>query len=252
MIFDYKSEFIGILIISLSLVTINGLDTYAHNFDTDDNSTFLTLINLILVENQLINNSLTSNDNNESLTVDYIKNIKDIVDDIIVSEDSFIVDSDQFYNNTIIATAMANLADEVLRNYGSAFGIPSNVMLSMDFTKIANLTDGNTNNTTLRNNHSNPYHDNLRNSSDNSLIDRADYYNAREISNRMVEIYNSDLDNSISDKTNSSISRINLENALNELNAEVGHLGSPMKIMEIVHAKLHPSLQLTFNLTLKR
>jgi len=57
MIFDYKSEFIGILIISLSLVTINGLDTYAHNFDTDDNSTFLTLINLILVENRLINNS---------------------------------------------------------------------------------------------------------------------------------------------------------------------------------------------------
>ncbi len=252
MIFCYKSGFIGILIIPLSLVTFNGPDTYAHNFDTDDNSTFLTLINLILIENRLINNSLTSNDNNQSLTFDYVKNIEDIVDDIIVSEDSFIVDSDQFYNNTVIATAMANLADEVLRNYGSAFGIPSNVMLSMDFTKIANLTEDNTNNATLSNNHSNQSTGNLRNSSDNLLIDRADYYNSREISNRMVEIYNSDLDDSISDKTNSSLSRINLENALNELSAEVSNISSPMKIMEIVHAKIHPNLQLTFNLTLKR
>lgn len=93
---------------------------------------------------------------------------------------------------------------------------------------------------------------NLGNISDNSLIDRADYFNAQEISNRMVEIYHSDLDDSISDKTNSSLSRINLENALNELSTEVGHLGSPLKIMEIVHAKIHPNLKLTFNLTLKR
>ncbi len=252
MIFGYESGFIGILIISLSLVTIIGPDTYAHNFGTDDNSTFLTLINLILVENQLINNSLTSSENNQSLTFDYMKNIEDIVDDIIVSEDSFIVDSDQFYNNTVIATAMANLADEVLRNYGSAFGIKSNVMLSMDFTRIANFTEGNTNNATLSNNHSNQSTGNLRNISDNSLIDRADYYNAREISNRMVEIYNSDLDDSISDNTNSSLSRINLENALNELSTEVSNISSPMKIMEIIHADIDPNLQLTFNLTLKR
>ena len=252
MIFGYKSGFIGILIISLSLVTINGPGTYAHNFDTDDNSTFLTSINLTLVENRLINNSLTSSENNQSSIFDYMKNIEDIVDDIIVSEDSFIVDSDQFYNNTVIATAMANLADEVLRNYGSAFGIPSNVMLSMDDTRIANLTDGKTNNATLSNNHSNQSTGNLRNSSNNSLIDRADYYNAREISNRMVEIYNSDLDDSNSDKTNSSLSHINLENALNELSIEVSKISSPVKIMEIIHAKIHPNLQLTFNLTIKR
>ncbi|TVP41581.1 hypothetical protein [Candidatus Nitrosocosmicus arcticus] len=249
---EYKSIYVSILTVSLFFVTMNGQDAGAHNFDTDDHSTFLTLINLILVENRLINNSLTSNDNNQSLTFDYVKNIDDIVEDIIISENSFIVDSDQFYNNTVIATAMANLADEVLRNYGSAFGIPSNVMLSMDFTKIANLTDGNTNNTIFANPHFNQPDGNLSNISDNSVIDRADYYNAQEISNRMVEIYNRDLDDLISDKTYSSLSRINLENALNELSKEVSHLGSPLKIMEIVHAKIHPNLQLTFNLTLKR
>jgi hypothetical protein len=56
--------------------------------------------------------------------------------EIFISEDSFIVDSDQFYNNTIIALIVANLADadEVLRNYGRAFGVPSNIMQSMNFS----------------------------------------------------------------------------------------------------------------------
>jgi hypothetical protein len=60
------------------------------------------------------------------------------------------------------------------------------------------------------------------------------------------------LDDSVSDNTSNVLSRINLENALNELNMEVGRLGSPMKIMEIVHTKVHPNLQLTFELIIKR
>ena len=84
-----------------------------------------------LVDNSLATESL--------LTSNYIKNIDEIIDDIVVSEDSLLIDSDQFYNNTIIATMMANLGDEVLRKYGYAFGIPSNIMINMNFSAVGDL-----------------------------------------------------------------------------------------------------------------
>ena len=37
-----------------------------------------------------------------------------------------------------MATVVTNLADEVLRKYGSALGVPSNIMLSMDFERVIN------------------------------------------------------------------------------------------------------------------
>lgn len=107
---------------------------FAYNFDTDDNSSFLTLINKILIENRLLNDSLSNKNDKNMNSVEYTKNIEKILDDILISENSFNIDSDQFYNNTIIALVVANLADEVLRNYGRAFGVPSNIMLSMNFS----------------------------------------------------------------------------------------------------------------------
>lgn len=234
--------------------TLDVPNIQAHNFDTDDNSTFLTLINQILIENRLVNSSIsdtTTNINNTFLS-DYIKNIKDIIDDIIISEDSFVVDSDQFYNNTIIATVIANLADDILRKYGSAFGIPSNVMLSMNFERAIDLVNNNTKDSRTLDNSSTNSFDDPKKASNNLLVNEADYYNAKEISNRMIEIYDSELDSSASDNSNSSIPLSNIKNALYELNREIDDLASPTKIMEIVHAKVHPNLQLGFNLSLKR
>ena len=37
-----------------------------------------------------------------------------------------------------MATVVANLANEVLREYGSALGVPSNIMLTMDFERVIN------------------------------------------------------------------------------------------------------------------
>ncbi|MBA3750819.1 MAG: hypothetical protein H0X03_08040, partial [Nitrosopumilus sp.] len=229
---------------------------HAHNFDTDDNSTFLTLVNKILIENRLINNSIAvaGNDSNQSLAPGYIKNIEKIIDDIVISEDSFVVDSDQFYNNTIIAVVVANLADEVLRKYRASFGVPSNVMLSMNFTNIINIENNtNTNNNALNpSNHYNLVNMDVGNNSIDSLNDKSEYYNALEISDRMIEIYNKDLNESLSDSSQKNTSLSNLKDALYELNKDINQLDPPSKIMEIIHGKIHPNLQLAFNLTLKR
>ena len=227
---------------------INLRSVEAHNFDTDDNSTFLTLINQILIETRLLNNSLYSDETNRANSIESINNIIDIYDDITISEDSFIVDSDKFYNNTIIATVIANLADEVLRKYGAAFNVPSNIMLSMDFSKIVNHT-------TTESRGQNSSHSPLHSASlmTGSKFDReADYYNAKEISDRIVEIYESDLKGNEMDSAISNTTPSALAKSLYELQREVTEVASPMKIMEIVHAKVHPNLQLAFNLTLKR
>ncbi len=229
-----------------------GATVTAHNFSTDDNSTFLTLINMILIENRLINNSLIDSSANTSLHSNYVNNINEIIDDILVSEDSLLIDSDQFYNNTITATMMANLGDEVLRNYGNAFGIPSNIMVYMNFSAVYNL-EKNISKELNPTNHSS--HDtldvgNVGNYSAN-LKDKSQYYDALETSKRMIEIYENDLDSAdTSMKSNNSLSH--LKKSLNELSESIHNYSNPSKIMEIVHGKVHPNLQLAFNLTLKR
>ena len=150
---------------------------------------------MILIENRLINNSLvdSSTNANESLPNDYVNNINEIIDDILVSEDSLLIDSDQFYNNTIIATMMANLGDEVLRKYGYAFGIPSNVMLNMNFS-LANKLEMNSSQMVDTSNHSSHDSPDLGNQRVKSLKDEYQYNNALETSIRMIEIYENELE----------------------------------------------------------
>ena len=239
-----------LLIVFLHVQNVVVITTMAHNFSTDDNSIFLTLINMILIENRLINQSLTDNSvATASLSPNYIGNINEIIDDILVSEDSLLIDSDQFYNNTIIATMMANLGDEVLRKYGYAFGIPSNIMINMNFSAVDDL-EKTISKGSSPDSRSSPITPEIENYSAN-LKDKSQYYGALETSKRMLEIYESDLDSadtSLSQNNSLSI----LKNSLTELNENIYNYSTPLKIMETVHGKVHPSLQLAFNLTFKR
>ena len=179
-------------------------------------------------------------------------NINEIIDDILVSEDSLLIDSDQFYNNTIIATMMANLGDEVLRKYGYAFGIPSNIMLYMNFSAVDKL-EKNISKELDSDDHSShdPLDINKAGNYSANLKDKSQYYDALETSKRMIEIYENDLESAdISMQVNSSLSL--LKKSLNELYENIYNYNNPSKIMEIVHGKVHPNLQLAFNLTLKR
>ena len=240
------------LILSLLFVNIFGIIVTAHNFDTDDNSTFLTFMNMILIENRLINNSLVDSLANasESSPNDYVNNINEIIDDILVSEDSLLVDSDQFYNNTIIATMMANLGDEVLRKYGYAFGIPSNIMLNMNFS-LANKLEMNRSQLVNTSNHSSHDSSDLGNQPIELLKDKSQYNNALETSLRMIEIYEKELESKDTTFVDNNTVPF-LKKSLDELKENIENISQPSKIMEIVHGKVHPNLQMAFNLTLKQ
>ena len=238
--------FIVLAIILLYSSTIN-IVIFAHNFDTDDNSSFLTLINKILIENRLLNDSLSNKNDKNMNSVEYTKNIEKILDDILISENSFKIDSDQFYNNTIIALVVANLADEVLRNYGRAFGVPSNIMLSMNFSKVTNMNMSNS--ATEMNTHSNHSPDR---ENETLMIDKSSYLNSVRISDRMIELYNGELKGSLSNSTDVDRAKSRLVDALLDLKKHLEIKASPYKIMEIVHGEVHPNLQIAFNLKLKR
>lgn len=240
------------LVLSLLFVDRFGIIVTAHNFDTDDNSTFLTYLNMILIENRLINNTLADSSANasESLFHDNVDNINEIIDDILVSEDSLLIDSDQFYNNTIIATMMANLGDEVLRKYGYAFGIPSNIMLNMNFS-LAKTIEMNGSKVVDTDNHSNHDTSELGNLPVKLLKDKSQYYNALETSIRMIEIYEKELEAEESTSGDNSTVFF-LKKSLHDLKDNIENISQPSKIMEIVHGKVHPNLQLAFNLTLKQ
>jgi hypothetical protein len=244
--------FLLFLVLSLLFVNIFGVIVTAHNFDTDDNSTFLTFMNMILIENRLINHSLIDGSTNasKSLANDNIENINEIIDDILVSEDSLLIDSDQFYNNTIIATMMANLGDEVLRKYGYAFGIPSNIMLNMNFS-LVNMLELNDGKVVDTGNHSSHDSIELGNQPVKLVKDKSQYDNALETSIMMIEIYEKELEpKDITFGENSSVPL--LKESLHELKDNIENISQPSKIMEIVHGKVHPNLQLAFNLTLKQ
>jgi hypothetical protein len=174
----------------------------------------------------------------------HTKNIENILEEILISEDSFIVDSDQFYNNTIIALVLANLGDDVLRNYGRAFGVPSNIMLSMNFSNIAGGLNYSDNISGHKMNH--------ENTTSTSMVDNSTYQSALKISDRMIKIYDTELKTSTSDSPFFNKAKSDLSSALYDLRKHIETEENPSKIMEDVHGRVHPNLQVAFNLTLKR
>jgi hypothetical protein len=50
----------------MSLINTKDVVIFAHNFETDDNSSFLTLINKLRIENQLLNDSISNRNNNNN------------------------------------------------------------------------------------------------------------------------------------------------------------------------------------------
>jgi hypothetical protein len=234
----------------ISLLFSKDIVIFAHNFNTDDNSSFLTLINKLAIENQLLNNSISNNKINLN-SFEHTRNIDNILEEILISENSFIVDSDQFYNNTIIALVVANLADEVLRKYGHAFGVPSNIMLSMNFSNVASGL--NYSNSMAKMALHSSHMTNQENTTSISMVDNSSYQSALKTSNRMIEIYNSELKtSSSSNSTFANKANSDLSSALYDLRNHIETKGNPSKIMEDVHARIHPNLQIAFNLTLKR
>lgn len=78
----------------------------------------------------MANNTITQNVTNSQ---EYLSRLIESIDDISDDENDFEISSKQFDNSTVNALLFANLIDEVLRNYGTSYGIVPSIMINMSY-----------------------------------------------------------------------------------------------------------------------
>jgi hypothetical protein len=176
------------------------------------------------------------------------------------------IEQEQRNNATIQALAFADLVDSILVNYGNAYSV------KFDMTNMSNMimtgsnndssmtmdniiaSQGNNNSMNMETHSMGMEHmDNSSTTEDGSgsemnrnysLVNMSNYQSAHALSNKTLEIYNTELRPIIS----GSAFATNLENALVQLNDAVRNKSSPMDIMMIVHIQVHPNLLQAFGL----
>jgi hypothetical protein len=127
------------IFVALVDVCNNNTSAYAHNFSPNSLSTFISLAHEADVELSLANSNFPSN---ITLALDHSKNAVKLMDDAYYSDDDIIDDIDfvrkynealNSRNTTIQALVVANIVDQILREYGEAFDI------QYDLTNMSNM-----------------------------------------------------------------------------------------------------------------
>ncbi|HXW12252.1 MAG TPA: hypothetical protein VD694_05775, partial [Nitrososphaeraceae archaeon] len=165
-------------------------------------------------------------------------------------------------NSTTLALVVANIVDDILRKYGSAFAVRydltnmSNMMNmdmmtmpkmdnssshSMDMMATTNVTNGDS----ILGGHSN-----TSMIMENDLVNMNDYETAKVLSSNIKDQFSTQLRprSLVNETTNLDT----LENGLERLEEAVDVKALPEAIMDIVHVQFHPMLQRIYDLELQR
>lgn len=166
-------------------------------------------------------------------------------------------------NSTVLALVIANLVDEVLRKYRTAFDIDYDLtnMSNMDGMRMSNISGGssshfmNMTNTAVTSNISSDSDTSGRDlnlsrmmGNDLRLINIHDYETAQVLADNVDRLFGDDLrPQSLVGET---INIDTLENNLSQLKHAIEIKASPEYLMEIVHIQIHPMLQRVYDLKL--
>ena len=231
---------------------------FAHSFNTDDASYFLGLDKRTKVELELAEKNYPLN---ITLSMDHTDNAARLVYDIYYADDDIVDDNDftkrynkeiTSSNSTTYALVVADLLDEVLREYAEA------IVVDIDLTNMSNLALlDNMKNLTIpavsSEKDSPPLNYTKLFSNNNPLFNYANYETARALLVEIKNIFQNHLKSSSNNLTNESIDVIlTLEKDLEKLADIINNNdGSPAEVMELVHLQIHPSLQKGFGLQTK-
>src|ERR687895_953577 len=186
----------GILLILLSVIVIfpspypilyQNHPVYAHNFSITDDSTISTIIEQIKTETQLVNEYFLTRNSNS--TIEHAKNAANLSNALNGKLQGRTVDITQaytngLYNSTTLALVVANLVDEILRNYGSAYGI------TYDLTNMSNMMMAMMLN---NNNDSSSGHSTMSEKNNAALVNIYNYRTAQVLSNVVNRLFNDKL-----------------------------------------------------------
>jgi hypothetical protein len=253
----------------------NSTPADAHNFEPNSLSTFLELAHRTDVELSLAKANFPSN---VTLALDHgeraVKLLNDVyrLDDDIVDDRDFIRKYNEAQNSknaTIQALVVANIVDQILREYGRAFDI------HYDLTNMSNMNMQNMNmNMNMQNmNMSNsdsvisslsllscssnePFHSDIEGNENNNnytnIINFDNYQSAQKLSESVIQINNRLCPLAESTNNANKTAVIRIHDSLIDLKYLLNNKASAQDIMMLVHGNLHPSLQMAFNLKLKQ
>ena len=271
------------------ILSLSFEDSFAHDFSPDESAEFLTIVDKIKVESAIVGNSSANNNQSSSIShAQYALNAYDshtnhelsekneriatelnntlnqlqdqvetssIIDKSQINQTvetinaildeavSVRIDDDQLNNSTIQALVFADIVNTALQSYGSAFGI------GIDLTNMSNLNTTSNENNTVDNKHSN--HE-LQNITDHmNIVNFSSYESALSFADYVLKKFNSEIKESIPNINKTQNYLKQLENGLLEFNTAITNKENPMKVMEVVHTKIQPNLQILFDLKSK-
>jgi hypothetical protein len=270
-LFGFVFTFSLIILLSLSLVTSNHFyqKSYAHDFLVNNDITIVTLVEQIKAETELINTNFLFN-NNVSAQV-HARNAAELLNDL---EDNMTEASEQSSSNLIqiyenektnttsLALVTANIVDEVLRKYGTAFDIGYDLtnMSNMGGMEMSNMSDGGETSmnmttfqtTTSANNNTLERHSNMSmptmTGNNLEIASIQDYETSQVLADVVNELFENDLRPRTSVSETINIDK--LEKNLKQLDQAILHKASPEALMGIVHVQIHPTLQQVYELKL--
>jgi hypothetical protein len=238
---------LGILLTLLSIIICSSSlypnhVVYAHNFSITDDSALLTFVEQIKAETELVNTYFLASNN--SSAIEHAKNAANLTNSLNDKlRQSTVVDITQvytsgLYNSTTLALVVANLVDEILRNYGSAYGI------TYDLTNMSNMMMA----TMLNNDSSSSGHSSMSEKNNAVLVNIYNYQTAQVLSNVVNRLFNDKL--SVQASVNEKVTIDNLEQSIKDLKYAIDNKIRAEALMEIVHMKIHPMLQSAYDLKL--
>ncbi len=249
-----------------------GQKAYAHDFSTTGESSLVTLVEQIKAETQLVITSFLSNENFSAHehAINAAELMKDLESNLTQtnppsSDITQVYDQGQ-KNSTTLALVVANIVDDILRKYGSAFDVGydmtnmSNMMNmdmmmtmpnmdnssshSMGMMRTANVTNDDS---IMLNGHTNT---SMIMDSELVLVNMDDYETAKVLSSNIKDQFSTQLRprSLVNETTNLD----KLENSLGKLEDAVNVKALPEAMMDIVHVQIHPMLQQIYDLELRQ
>jgi hypothetical protein len=267
-LFGFVFNFNLIILLSLSLATSNHFyqKSYAHDFLVNNDITIVTLVEQIKAETELVNTNFLFNNNvsAQGHARNAAELLKDLEDNMTEASEQTSSNLIQIYENektntTSLALVTANIVDEVLRKYGTAFDIGYDLTnMSNMGVKMSNMSSGggsSMNMTTFQTSVNNNTLERYSNTSmptmtgnNLEIVSVQDYETSQILADVVNELFEDDL------RPRSSVSEtINidkLEKNLKQLDQAILNKASPEALMGIVHVQIHPTLQQVYELEL--
>ena len=252
-----------ILLILLSVIVIvpspypilyQNHPVYAHNFSITDDSTISTIIEQIKTETQLVNEYFLTRNSNS--TIEHAKNAANLSNALNDKLQGRTVDITQaytngLYNSTTLALVVANLVDEILRNYGSAYGITYD-LTNMSNMMLANMPNNNDSFSSPINGNDTLLSDgepaSILENNDPALVNIFNYQTAQALSNNVNRLNSDRL--SLQAPADEKAIAGNLEQSIKDLKYAIYNEAPAEVLMEIVHMKIHPMVQSVYDLRL--